>query len=61
MAEALPLSPYMQRALELAREAEAAGEVPIGAVVVKDGHIIGEGNNRTRLALAPTEYQRLWL
>lgn len=36
---------WMQRALELARRAEAAGEVPVGAVVVLDGEIIGEGWN----------------
>lgn len=36
----------MQRALELAREAEAAGEVPVGAVVVCDGEIVGEGFNQ---------------
>ena len=34
---------YMQVALELAREAAAAGEVPVGALVVKDGEIIGRG------------------
>jgi tRNA(adenine34) deaminase len=38
--------PFMARALELAREAERAGEVPVGAVVVKDGVIVGEGWNR---------------
>jgi tRNA(adenine34) deaminase len=37
---------FMARALELAREAERAGEVPVGAVVVKDGVIVGEGWNR---------------
>jgi tRNA(adenine34) deaminase len=37
---------FMQRALELAREAERAGEVPVGAVIVKDGAIIAEGWNR---------------
>lgn len=37
---------FMQRALELARQAEAAGEVPVGAVIVKDGIIIGEGFNQ---------------
>lgn len=37
---------YMMRALELARQAEAAGEVPVGAVIVKDNVIIGEGWNR---------------
>ena len=36
---------YMRYALELARQAEAAGEVPIGAVVVKDGEIVGRGFN----------------
>jgi tRNA(adenine34) deaminase len=37
---------FMTRALELARTAEAAGEVPVGAVIVKDGVIVGEGWNR---------------
>lgn len=36
----------MSRAIDLAREAWAAGEVPVGAVVVKDSTIIGEGWNR---------------
>ena len=36
----------MERALELAREAERAGEVPVGAIIVKDGAIIAEGWNR---------------
>ena len=36
---------YMGFALELARQAQAAGEVPVGAVVVKDGEIIGRGYN----------------
>lgn len=35
----------MQRALVLAREGEALGEVPVGAVLVRDGVIIGEGFN----------------
>ena len=35
----------MQRALELAQQAQALGEVPIGAVLVKDDQIIGEGYN----------------
>ena len=37
---------YMRRALELARMAEQAGEVPVGAVIVKHGEIIAEGWNR---------------
>lgn len=36
---------FMRRALELAKEAAALGEVPVGAVVVKDGEIIAEGSN----------------
>jgi len=40
----------MRRALELAAEAAAAGEVPVGCVVVKDGEIVGEGQNRRETA-----------
>jgi len=36
----------MARAMELARTAGAADEVPVGAIVVLDGRIIGEGHNR---------------
>ena len=36
---------YMREALALAGAAEAQGEVPVGAVVVKDGAIIGRGYN----------------
>jgi len=35
----------MRLALDLAREAEAAGEVPVGAVIVMDGEVIGRGRN----------------
>lgn len=37
---------YMQRALELACQAEAEGEVPVGAVLVQNGTIVGEGYNQ---------------
>ena len=37
---------YMRLALELAREAEADGDVPVGCVIVKDDQIIGRGRNR---------------
>ncbi|MFC4251131.1 tRNA adenosine(34) deaminase TadA [Sinimarinibacterium flocculans] len=37
---------WMRHALLLARRAEAAGEVPVGAVVVRDDRIVGEGWNR---------------
>lgn len=36
---------FMQRALELARRAQEEGEVPVGAVVVHEGRIVGEGWN----------------
>ena len=37
---------WMEKALELARKAEAAGEVPVGAVIVKDNQLIAEGWNQ---------------
>ncbi len=36
---------WMQRALELAQQARAENEVPVGAVLVKEDHILGEGWN----------------
>lgn len=36
---------YMFYALELAKRSQAVGEVPVGAVVVKDGEVIGQGFN----------------
>lgn len=58
----LPNKEFMLRALELAEEAAAAGEVPVGAVVVKDGRIIGEGRNRREAgknALAHAEMEAI--
>jgi tRNA(adenine34) deaminase len=37
---------WMQHALTLARQAEAAGEVPVGAVMIRDEQVIGEGWNQ---------------
>ena len=37
---------YMRQALALAREAAAAGEVPVGGVLVRDGAVVGRGRNR---------------
>ena len=54
-----PLPPPMARALELAREAERAGEVPVGAVVVKDGVILGEGHNAPRALADPTAHAEI--
>ncbi len=39
-------SRFMDRAVELAEKAAATGEVPVGAVIVKDGVIIAEGYNK---------------
>jgi tRNA(adenine34) deaminase len=49
----------MARALELAREAAEAGEVPVGAVVVKDGVIIGSGHNAPRRLADPTAHAEI--
>jgi tRNA(adenine34) deaminase len=38
---------FMRRAIELAAEAEAQGEVPVGALLVKDGQIIAQGWNQS--------------
>ena len=54
-----PLPDPMRRALDLAKEAGVAEEVPVGAVVVKDGRIIGEGNNLTRTCLDPTAHAEI--
>jgi tRNA(adenine34) deaminase len=47
---------FMRRALELARRAAQEGEVPVGAVVVLDGKVIGEGWNRPIAACDPTAH-----
>jgi tRNA(adenine34) deaminase len=47
---------YMRRALELARHAQSEGEVPIGALVVFENHILGEGWNRPIAASDPTAH-----
>ena len=54
-----PLPDPMKRALALAREAADAGEVPIGAVVVKDGVVIGEGRNAPRADHDPTAHAEI--
>lgn len=46
----------MRRALELAREAEGLGEVPVGALLVLGDEIIGSGFNRTNSDSDPTAH-----
>jgi tRNA(adenine34) deaminase len=50
---------YMRRALELAKRAQDEGEVPIGAVVVLQEEIIGEGWNRPIGAADPTAHAEI--
>ena len=50
---------FMRRALELAKRAGAEGEVPVGAVVVTDGRIVGEGWNRPISSCDPTAHAEI--
>ena len=50
---------YMQEALSEARKAFDQGEVPVGAVVVLDGGIIGRGHNRRETANDPTAHAEI--
>ena len=50
---------YMLRALQLAREARAAGEVPVGAVLVRDAGVIASGANRPIGACDPTAHAEI--
>jgi tRNA(adenine34) deaminase len=58
---AAPLAwkPWMERALDLARRAAAEEEVPIGAVVVRAGELLGEGWNRTETLRDPTAHAEM--
>ncbi len=50
---------FMQRALDLAADAGRAGEVPVGAVVVNRGHIVGEGANSPIRDCDPTAHAEI--
>lgn len=50
---------HMRRALELARRAAAAGEVPVGAVVVRAGEVLGEGANQPIGSHDPTAHAEI--
>ena len=50
---------YMARALELARRAEDEGEVPVGAIVVLENRVLGEGWNRPISACDPTAHAEI--
>lgn len=54
-----PLPAPMRRALALAAEASAAGEVPVGAVVTKGSRILAEARNSMRGTLDPTAHAEI--
>ena len=54
---------FMDAALELAREAAAEGEVPVGCVIVRGGEIVGRGRNRretVKTALGHAEIEAIY-
>lgn len=50
---------FMQKALELAREAASGEEVPVGAVVVAGQRVVGQGRNRTIADPDPTAHAEI--
>ena len=50
---------WMEQALEQARLAAKEGEVPVGALVIKDGEIVGSGHNRNLLDHDPTAHAEI--
>src|SRR5262245_24011432 len=56
---AFPLPPPMRRALDLAAEADAAGEVPVGAVVTLGEEIVAETRNAMRGSSDPTAHAEM--
>jgi tRNA(Arg) A34 adenosine deaminase TadA len=56
---AFPLPPPMRRALDLAREASDAGEVPVGAVVTLGDKVVAEARNAMRGSTDPTAHAEM--
>jgi tRNA(adenine34) deaminase len=50
---------FMRQALDLARQAGAAGEVPVGAVIVIDGRVAGRGSNSPVARNDPTAHAEI--
>lgn len=50
---------FMKEALALAKKAGECGDVPVGAVVVKDGEIIGRGENKKEQEKDPTAHAEI--
>src|SRR5215813_8288500 len=59
MADAAADEKHMRAALELAREAGSAGEVPVGAVVVAGGAVVGRGRNMPVASGDPTAHAEI--
>lgn len=59
MASDAPFVTFMPQALAEAEAAAAAGEVPVGAIVVRDGVVIGRGRNRTIERSDPTAHAEI--
>jgi tRNA(Arg) A34 adenosine deaminase TadA len=56
---AFPLPPPMRRALDLARQASEAGEVPVGAVVTLGDKVVAEARNAMRGSTDPTAHAEM--
>ncbi len=54
-----PLPDPMRRALDIAKQAAVDGEVPVGAVVMRDGQVIATGTNATRSGNDPTAHAEI--
>jgi tRNA(adenine34) deaminase len=54
-----PMPDPMRRALDLARDAALQGEVPVGAVITRAGHVIATGANATRSGNDPTAHAEI--
>ena len=52
-------SDFMRRAMALAEQAASEGEVPVGALVVRDGQVIGEGYNQPISSCDPTGHAEI--
>jgi tRNA(adenine34) deaminase len=50
---------WMRKAISLASQAASSGEVPVGAVLIKDQNLIGQGFNQTRMSHDPTAHAEI--
>jgi len=50
---------FMQRCIDLSKQAVAEGNRPIGALVVRDGAIVGEGRNQSNTVLDPSAHAEI--